>query len=295
MQRLESTLAKTQPGRVVSPKPDAEATASEISILTPEERAQVVKRARMFAGRELTAQERLKACLDAARLKAGLQKANSYLHSIAEAKEEKPLSPREMWLKACKKAQDLYADGTLRNQFVVDSQVHEIFRLFCCYFTNSPLWQKEGFNPAGNIMLYGEKGTGKSSLIKLFGDNAEKPYKVVTCEEIALEYEKDPAETVKKYGTWGRSLVHKDKKFAWFFDDLGAEPKELAYKMQNDSMQRIFKSLYEKNIPFHFTTNLTAPQVIQHLNDERLGDRMKETINVLWLGGASRRKIWKAE
>jgi DNA replication protein DnaC len=167
----------------------------------------------------------------------------------------------------------------------IADEVHEKkIKQLCCYFAND-----DRFNGdlEKGILLMGNIGNGKTSLMKMFAVNQNHGYRVVSMLDISFDYKMAGEEGVKSYGinyTAAPNMYGK-KDYGYCFDDLGTE--EIPAKHYGET-KNIFAEIIQVRYnnrgmcPFnstHVTTNKTEKELLEYYGS-RTYDRMKEMFNV---------------
>lgn len=136
------------------------------------------------------------------------------------------------------------------------------------------------FNSNG-LLLNGQKGTGKTMLLKLASiawGMVNSKYAYISAQKLSL-----------KYATMGSSVLLELEKIPLFLDDIGTE--ETTYNSFGNKIDPISALLflrYENNAPTFITTNLTTEQLKDRYG-ERLADRFKQMFKIVTFIGESRR------
>lgn len=198
-----------------------------------------------------------------------------------------------------------------RPEFVIDDQNVDVINALCLYFTNDPRFELLhmrlgdgvtrpcGYKLSKGILLGGPKGTGKTSIMRLFNRNKRYCYELFDCREVAAKFSKPgDAGGYKAIELLEGMLImpkceanFHNEKFGVCFEDLGTEEEAAWYGNKVNVLAHLLQGRYSNNIPFymtHMTTNL-APAQIKTVYGERVYDRMKEMFNWMQIDGESRR------
>ncbi|MFA9219864.1 MAG: hypothetical protein ACEQSL_01615 [Sediminibacterium sp.] len=175
-----------------------------------------------------------------------------------------------------------------RKPFIVDKDNGKIFLLLCQYFTADKAFEENpGLSLSKGILLYGDVGTGKTELMKMFLLNQHQSYGIVGCRSITDAFTNEGGEEVEKYFTNRKnSIPHKfgQEYSGYCFDDLGTEAETVIhYGNRKNMMAEIILNRYDSkmNFPYtHITTNLTTSE-IEHRYGTRCTDRMKQMFNII--------------
>ncbi len=174
-----------------------------------------------------------------------------------------------------------------RTSFKTDEKTKAILTKMTKYFINDP---SSELDLNKGILLYGNVGTGKTTLFRIFKrlsgaldilDNYEKKFTIVKTSSIVLEVrEKENEGSIKQYFSGGLC-----------FDDLGKEPKEVKiYGNSSTVMGDILFNRYDRMCLTHGTTNLNEQELKDHYGD-RIHSRMMEMFNWILVDGIDYRKI----
>lgn len=209
--------------------------------------------------------------------------------------------------------------GDGRPEFVLDDQCKNVIRALCYYFTGDVRFEqlclKGGkiclmngeedevplnWKLSKGILLGGPKGTGKTSIMRLFNRNKRFCYELFDCRELAKKFansrqDQGGYEAVSLFE--GMLMMPKceenfyNEKFGVCFEDLGSEEEANHYGNKVNVIAHLIQARYTNNIPFcmtHMTTNLGKDR-IKDVYGERVLDRMKEMFNWIPVDGVSRR------
>jgi hypothetical protein len=257
-------------------------------------------------------QEEIDHALQLAKLEKHVRLENDRKKALAAARLEdinRPWSPKEMWEFARQRGtaiiRERTGDPTL--EFKCSLPQVPVVRALSMFFTNNPEFENldpKQLNAAGlplslnkGIWLWGNPGVGKTLLMHMFSRNKRMCYRLLQCPKIVASYNLDGYEAIKQYAKrWpeppGGSNFFQDQ-IGICYNDLGTEPMQ-AKNFGNtvNVMETLFLETYENQVPFHHrhvTTNLSFDQVEQHYGI-RVRDRIRESFNIIELGGASMRK-----
>lgn len=141
------------------------------------------------------------------------------------------------------------------------------------------------------IFLYGDVGTGKSTLIRILAEYQRtmwRGFKVVNCASLVAEFSTHGVDALNE-STWntgysGNNPVERA------FDEMGRETIPAKYYGNElNIMQHILQLRYDLKIKTHITTN-KGPEELIHLYGEHIYDRAVEMFNFIELKGDSKRK-----
>lgn len=180
--------------------------------------------------------------------------------------------------------------------------IHDLTR----YFMND---HQGPLSTRKSIWLYGQMGTGKTLMARLFSDftrafNLHKKFHVVSAEDLAEQVKED--KSLKSLSTY-TNQIH-------CIDDAGQEGVVKIYGEKVDIIERIIKKAYFDKKTLIITSNLAPSSVAKAINDalqaqnpekmikkvysiesryrdERTVDRIYEMFNFVPLFGANKRRL----
>jgi ATP-dependent 26S proteasome regulatory subunit len=166
--------------------------------------------------------------------------------------------------------------------FVIDHDCSEVVKLLCSYFSDGKYFIGQGYDMKKGILLYGNKGCGKTRIMRAFRANQNFSYKAVECLDVTDEFSSQGPEALKQYSNplsiaenhFGQTQI------GIFFDDLGTEEIGNHFQNKMSVMERILQARYQRGLLTHVSTNLSA-QMILDTYGERIQSRMKEMFNVI--------------
>lgn len=174
--------------------------------------------------------------------------------------------------------------------FQLDKYTTPVIEALCLYFTNDPKFEEldPEFSLKKGIMLHGNVGTGKTSIMNAFWKNQRQSFKVISCMDVAGEYSKDGYDAIKKYSSAGMRIQYKyeyfnQEYFTFCLDDLGVETEKKFFGNESNVIGELIHLLYERRTlvgNIHFTTNLNAKQ-IKEVYGARVASRLREMINLI--------------
>lgn len=200
------------------------------------------------------------------------------------------------------KAHLVYYAQERKVKFAIDEQNGKVVDALLRYFTNDPQFvdlgkeQGEKWSLRKGILLCGNVGTGKTTLMGLFSRNKKRCYMLSDCSELVSIYNEEGSGVIDMMGQYFPTVMNDARFFhqrevGRCFDDLGTETKGMHFGKSQDVLCEILESWYKKGdySCVHVTTNLGAKELEQRYGT-RLWSRMQEMFNFLWLDGVDRRK-----
>lgn len=244
---------------------------------------------------ELTDTEKDEILADALRKKKELLKYDQDMERRRQWEEEarRTWGPKELALYIEWKAAQRDIPLTL------DADNHPVFKALCRYFTGHESFEKmgDGYSLKKGIMLCGNVGRGKTTLMSLFRANKRQSFRLISCRDLADRFATEGHELLHN---WSRPInvpSHIDtfyqNEIGVCFDDLGTESSKKNFGNEVNVMENILMNRYDLGVmPFyytHVTTNLSGDQ-IEEFYGTRVRSRMREMFNMIILPGEDRRK-----
>lgn len=170
-------------------------------------------------------------------------------------------------------------------KFKIDETNKPIFKLLCQYFTQDPEFEQEGYSLKKGIMLFGNIGCGKTTLMRLFQKNVTNDYVVKSCREVADAYAKNGSDALYLYSNTLDVYAHEhygQPKIGRCFDDLGTEKDKKHFGNELNVMEDILLNAYDNKMTgkIHLTTNLTGDE-IGEVYGPRVKSRLREMCNII--------------
>lgn len=138
------------------------------------------------------------------------------------------------------------------------------------------------FNTDKWVLLMGNKGTGKTTLLRLF----KQAVHIISREDVKLY---STAKFCLEYGTIGERLILDNEHGMMCIDDLGIENQtQNRYGTTTDPISTLLFLRYESKARTFCSTNLD-PDALKKRYGDRLADRFKEMFIVVTFKGDSRR------
>lgn len=145
-------------------------------------------------------------------------------------------------------------------------------------------------NPNKGILLYGDVGTGKSTLIKILAEYQRlynRGFKCINCASLTAQFATYGIEALNE-STWNEGYKGINP-IERAFDELGRETIPAKhYGNDLNVMQHIIQIRYDLKAKTHITTNL-FPEQIESMYGQHIYDRCIEMFNFIELKGESYR------
>lgn len=205
------------------------------------------------------------------------QKTAQYFEKIKQPKEF--TVSNQVFLRMC-----LYKLKAYTGSEEMTKEFNTLFN----YFTGSI----SGLDPNKGLMLIGNIGCGKTTLMKVFSDSIN-PFRIVSCREVAEAWKRDG--DISKYCSLLKMNAFSPSPFGIrdigiCFDDLGIENKTKNYGDEVNAMEEVILNWYDRKRfnRIHITTNLN-PDEIEQKYGKRVRSRMREMFNQVVVEGGDRR------
>lgn len=169
-------------------------------------------------------------------------------------------------------------------QYEIDCENEKIVWDLCRYFSGDP---KFSGDLEKGILLAGNVGTGKSSIMQFFGRNQIFSYRLMSCRDVETEFSEKGYETIDTFSVNlpvslnGNPFGH--QVIGYCFDDMGTEGNSKYFGKEKNMMAEVILNRYDRRLPkqsTHITTNLTASDITQ-IYGTRVTDRLKEMVNII--------------
>lgn len=198
------------------------------------------------------------------------------------------------------------ANELFDGKFIVDEHNEKVFDLLCYYFSYDPRFIDFASkmkvpvpNPSldKGILLAGNFGTGKTWLMSLFRKNNRQVYHVEHAKLLAKAFRKGGLDAMEKHcspikNNFNDPVVLYQPLSGLCIEDIGREDIKNDFGNKENVIGDIMETRYINKCMgnmFHGTTNLTVEQM-GGFYGEMLRDRFRECLNLIELGGPSRRK-----
>lgn len=155
-----------------------------------------------------------------------------------------------------------------------------IYQIIAWIVNDEKACKKYNISRDKGILLSGQVGCGKTSLMKLFATLTpmSRSYRVKPAREITMEFSKEGYDVINRYSRSVRS----PKPIC--FDDIGVEPPMRYFGDQINVVGEILLTRYElfisKRIQTHATTNLNSEE-LESRYGSRVRSRLREMVNVI--------------
>jgi DNA replication protein DnaC len=210
-------------------------------------------------------------------------KRQAYYERIAQPIEYKSYTAEELY--------QMFVDA---GYTFADTRHENKIKHLCLYFAGD---QRSHYAADRGLLLMGNIGSGKTSIMKMFACNQVQPYKVENMIDITSDYKIHGEAGVKGYTTNFKTAPNMFGKeiYGWCFDDVGTEEMPARHYGENKNVfAEILQSRYHHQhlVPLnstHVTTNLTEEELVNNYGT-RAYDRMKEMFNVIIFEHGSFRK-----
>lgn len=202
------------------------------------------------------------------------------------------------------RAAQLYGDRLLDQPFRFDDQVKPYYHWLCYYFAKDPRFMELSSrlgveNPSFDkgILLGGNVGVGKTTLMRLFQRNRRQVYTIQNAKAIADLFEAKGEESMGQFIESPKLPVNDVENFyhtnmGLCIDDLGTETLKNHYGNKKNVIGDVIELRYDKGNAgtlLHLTTNLTGDQVLGFYG-QRVSSRIRQCLNVVDFLGQDRRK-----
>lgn len=175
-------------------------------------------------------------------------------------------------------------------QFQVDEFNKELMNNIYRYAIQHP---NASMNTEKGLFLYGEPGTGKSTILTILAEftrkvNQQHAFKIIQTAYLAAKYAAEGIDALEE-STWNRG-INGNNPVPRGFDELGREPNPAThYGNSLNTMQYILELRYNTRAITHVTTNM-SPEMIANAYGYHVADRAVEMFNFIEVKGPTRRK-----
>lgn len=191
-----------------------------------------------------------------------------------------------------------YCESRLQTMIDIDDNNRAVVLKLASYFSGLQNEHTAGMDFNKGILLFGNVGTGKTTLMQLMCESAHAPFQITSAQDIVNEYQKKDGVLLIEEFT---RLIHNPISGRYFgnrniglcIDDIGTETEGRSYGNQKNVVGEVIMSRYANlRGPFtHLTTNATRDELKSYYG-LRVYDRMREMFNIVSfpINAESRRK-----
>jgi len=144
---------------------------------------------------------------------------------------------------------------------------NRVISLLCYYFANDKRFEKHGYSLSKGILLYGNIGCGKTTLMRFF--QKVRYFQMRSVKDVAAAFAEN-----------GHGALAEYRKGVFCFDDYGIESEQKHYGVALNAMQDIILSRYDYRLITHLTTNINADDM-REMYGERVTSRLREMCNII--------------
>ena len=196
------------------------------------------------------------------------------------------------------------ANNIFEGKFVWDKHNEMLFMLLCFYFSKDISFVSladsmgiKGSSLEKGLLLGGMIGVGKTWMMQLFGKNQRQVFAVKTAKSIADTFQSEGEGSIDQFISCPKLPVNDAQNFyhskiGLCIDDIGTEELKNHFGNRKNVIGDLIELRYSSGNTgplLHLTTNLTMAQVKEFYGD-RVGSRLRETMNIIELKGEDRRK-----
>lgn len=219
-------------------------------------------------------------------IKYRIQKKNELAQERKRAEYAKKLQePAFPQIKNWKHFWD-YCQWRIGNSLEIDKENEQVVKTLSAYFGG--VEAEHNLNPNKGILLYGNIGTGKTTLMKYFQEAVAAPFRMASAIDLVNDYQsqKNGQDIISDYADLFQNNVQSrffgNRNIGLCIDDVGVESEARNFGNAKNVIGEIISTRYQNlRGPFtHITTNLT-PTELRELYGARVYDRMKEMFNVV--------------
>ncbi len=167
--------------------------------------------------------------------------------------------------------------------FALTKEEERIYKLTSMYFAKDPDFEKMGYSLKKGLLIYGNIGCGKTTMMKIFARIAPQSFMVVTCREIGHMFSKKGYDSIESFFSPIFTDLGK-REIGVCFDDLGTESIAKNYGNEANVMAEIVQSRYENAsggmFNTHTTTNMNEQQILDCYGD-RVASRIRGMFNTI--------------
>jgi DNA replication protein DnaC len=180
-----------------------------------------------------------------------------------------------------------YCETRLQTMIDIDEHNQHVILTLASYFSGLRNQHTEGMDFEKGILLFGNVGTGKTTLMRLMCECPHAPFQIVSAQEVVNEYQKkDGVQILESYTRLTHNPVggryFGNRNIGLCIDDVGTETEGRSFGNQKNVVGELIMSRYANlRGPYtHLTTNATREELKAYYG-LRAYDRMKEMFNVV--------------
>lgn len=234
------------------------------------------------------------------------EKVEAFVNEI-----KRPWNAQEMFNYLHIRAKEL----KLKKELDIDEYNRYVIEALCYYFTNDKHFETLGveiFKGKGpeqwkldkGIFIYGDVGTGKTTIMKLFARNKRQCFDVHSCPEVVTLFLQEGHKKDSQMDVIGDVFAinrpeYNDARYFYHkqvgkcFDDLGKEEVANLYGNRRNVLAEILDARYNNRYSYgfectHLTTNLNREK-LEAMYGTRIWSRIREMFNLIHIGGPDRR------
>ncbi len=180
-----------------------------------------------------------------------------------------------------------YCEGRMGISIEIDDQNREVIMTLMSYFGGLRNQYTENLSFQKGILLYGNVGTGKTTLMDMVRESVHAPFRMVPALQIVNDYQKkNGLDLLEEYCRLGYNpssgRYFGNQHIGLCIDDIGTENEGKNFGNQKNVVGEIIMTRYQQlRGPFtHLTTNCTVEEIKAYYGI-RVFDRMREMFNIV--------------
>jgi len=212
----------------------------------------------------------------------------AYWHKVYRPQEPVKMTKENLWLYAQHRFRQIYGKA-----FQLDEYNRPLVKMLLAYFMQEPEFESMGedFSLEKNLLLFGDVGSGKTAIMRMFAVNPLQTYITYNCLDVEDDFTQKGIAGISDYwndkylpATCSNPFNHRS--IGICFDDLGTEDTARHYGNQKNVMAHILQLRYNNVSGFmhktHITTNLYGDE-IQDNYGSRCASRIRQMFNQIVL------------